>query len=314
MVRSRAARSNAAPVCANTMRAGNDVGVSVQVLGGRVQNQVGAEPDRPAEHGRGHRRVDRQQRAGRMGDARHLGDVGDRPQRVGGRLDPDEPRLPGADGSLQGRGVAGIDEGRLDAVARRVLHQPLPQAPVHGRGRYDVSGTFEREEGGGRRRHAGREHERGLALLQVGQHVLDLPHGGVVRTAVAVASPVLIVGIAHEGGGHVDRRHHGPGRGIDDTSGLRGDRLGLHAGRTARFAVARCRGRLRRSGGASLRLRKGVAVDELAMCRGVAGSGFAWSNGTPVTSYAHARKFGLPTASRYSHHGFVLNGPAPAPR
>ena len=138
-------------------RAGNDVGVSVQVLGGRVQDHVGTEPDRPAEHGRGYGRVDRQQRAGRMGDARYLGDVGDRPQRVGGSLDPDEPGVPGAGGSLQGRGVAGIDEGRLDAVARRILRQPLPQAPVHGRGRDHVSGTFEREEGGGRRSHAGRE-------------------------------------------------------------------------------------------------------------------------------------------------------------
>ena len=50
------------------------------------------------EHRRRHRGIDRQQRAGRVGDARRLGDVGDGPERVGRRLDPDEPGLAGPHG------------------------------------------------------------------------------------------------------------------------------------------------------------------------------------------------------------------------
>ena len=74
---------------------------------------------------------------------------------------------PGRMAARSARGIAGIDEGRLDAVARRILDQPVAQAPVHGRGRDHMSGPLQRQEGGGGGRHAGREQQARRALFQL---------------------------------------------------------------------------------------------------------------------------------------------------
>ena len=75
--------------------AGDEIGVAVQVLGGRVHHEVGAELERPRQHRRRDGGVDRHARAGRVRECRGGRDVGDRPQRVGRRFDPHQLRLPG---------------------------------------------------------------------------------------------------------------------------------------------------------------------------------------------------------------------------
>ena len=69
---------------------------------------------------------------------------------------------------------------------------------------------------------------RGPAL-QVRQNALDLANRGIVRPAVAVASPILVVGVAHERARHVDRRDEAAGGGIGNAARLGGDRLGVEA-------------------------------------------------------------------------------------
>ena len=71
-------------------RAGDDVGMAVEVLGRRMHDDVGAVLDRPRQHRRRDRRIDRQQRAGLVRDLGRRGDVADRPGRVGRRLEPDQ--------------------------------------------------------------------------------------------------------------------------------------------------------------------------------------------------------------------------------
>ena len=75
-----------------SQRAGDHVGVTVQVLGRRVHDEVGAQCQRPRQHRRRHGRVDGEPGAGAVRDLGRGGDVGDLPQRVGRRLQPDQPR------------------------------------------------------------------------------------------------------------------------------------------------------------------------------------------------------------------------------
>ena len=95
-------------------RAGHHIGMAVEVLGAGMHDHVGAQRDGLREHRRRHRGIDRQQRAGLVGDVCGLGDVGDGPERIGRRLDPDEPGLARTHARADGGGLAGVDEGRLD--------------------------------------------------------------------------------------------------------------------------------------------------------------------------------------------------------
>ena len=67
-------------------------------------------------------------------------------------------------GGLQCGGRSGIDKRHLEPVARRLLHQPLPQPPVHGRRRNHVGGLLQCQERGRGRGHAGPEKEAWPAL------------------------------------------------------------------------------------------------------------------------------------------------------
>src|SRR5262245_60783696 len=62
-------------------------------------------------------------------------------------------------------------------------------------------------------------------MLELGQNVFDLLHGGVVGAPVAVPSAVLVIGIANERRCNMDRRHDGAGAGISGHGSLHGDRL-----------------------------------------------------------------------------------------
>ena len=70
----------------------DDVGVTAEVLGGRVHHDVGAELERPLQERRGERVVDDDARAALVRDRAHAQDVDDRERGVGGRLDPHRAR------------------------------------------------------------------------------------------------------------------------------------------------------------------------------------------------------------------------------
>ena len=67
------------------------------------------------------------------------------------------------------------------------------------------------------------------ASLQVRQHAFDLANGGIVRPAVAVAAPVLVVRIPHERARHVDRRDEAARGVVGNAARLGGDRLRVEA-------------------------------------------------------------------------------------
>ncbi len=202
--------------------------MAAEILGARMHDDVGAQRKRAGENRRRHRGIDPEQRARSVGEPRRLGDVGDGPQRIGGRLDPDELGAAGAHRTSDCRGIVRVDERRLDAEAGRLILQPLAQAPVHDFGRNHVRGPIEREHGCRRPCHARGEHQAGRATFEVRQDFLDLAHGGVVGTAVGVAAAVLIVGVAQISGCQMDRRDDRACRLVDGAARLRGNCFGRH--------------------------------------------------------------------------------------
>ncbi len=72
-------------------RAPDHVGVTADVLGGGVHDDVGPECQRVLQVRRGEGVVDDQQRTAVVGDPGQRSDVRDAEQRVGGRLDPEHP-------------------------------------------------------------------------------------------------------------------------------------------------------------------------------------------------------------------------------
>ena len=207
-------------------RARDHVGMAVEIFGRRMHHDVGAERERPREHRRRGGGIDGEQRARRVRDLGDGRDVGDAPQRIGGRLDPDEFRV-GLDRGAHRVEVRHVDE--IDAIAeqRRLVHQPVAQAPVADLRREHVRARRQRKHHAGRRRHAGAEQQRLVRAFERGDHGLGLAHGRVVGPAVAVAGAILVVGIADEGGRDMHRQRDRPGRGVDCAERLRRDRARL---------------------------------------------------------------------------------------
>src|SRR5690606_32265855 len=83
--------------------AADDVGVTADVLGGAVHDDVGAEVERALEGGREEGVVDREQHAASPAQRRDGGDVGELEHRVGGGLEPGEPGRGGDRGGEAGR-------------------------------------------------------------------------------------------------------------------------------------------------------------------------------------------------------------------
>jgi hypothetical protein len=68
-----------------------------------MHHDVGAERKRPRQHRRRRGRIDGEKRARRVRGFGSSGDIGDRPERVRGRFDPDELRLARANRGAQRR-------------------------------------------------------------------------------------------------------------------------------------------------------------------------------------------------------------------
>ena len=100
--------------------AGEDVAVAGQVLRRRLDDEVGAELDRPAEVRRGERVVDDVAGAVAMGQLGERGVVGDDDRRVGDRLGVEDARRRGRQGRLDRGEIGHVDElGRDAEPARR---------------------------------------------------------------------------------------------------------------------------------------------------------------------------------------------------
>ena len=227
-------------------RAREHVAVAVQVLGGGVHDEVGAQLERPGEQRGRDRVVDRDQGTGRVGEAAQRLDVAHRPGRVRGRLEPEQAGAAGAQRGLDGGRVGGVDEIDREAPGRGGVKQPVAQPPVyHLRGDDVVAGAEGLEHGGGGG-HAGGEEEGLGTALQRRQHGLGVARRRVAVAGVVEPAAVGVVRVAKEGGAGLDGRDQAAGDGIGAGRRLAvTERLGeegigseqRHAGQAGRTAM-----------------------------------------------------------------------------
>ena len=92
--------------------------------------------------------IDGEHRAGLVRDLGGAGDIGDRPGRVGRRLEPDQLGGAGLHRGGDGIELVGIDELDLEAPLRGKACQPVAQRPVHDLRCNDMIARGEGEEAG----------------------------------------------------------------------------------------------------------------------------------------------------------------------
>ena len=156
-------------------------------------------------------------------------DVADVEQRVGRRLDPDQPGLAGPD-----RGPHRVEVGdRGGVVPQPPRVRDLGEEPVGAAVRvvgddHVVARPAQRPQQGVLGREPAGEREAALALLERGDVALERGAGGVGGAAVLVAAAQAADAVLLVGAGRVDRRDHRPGRRVGLVAGV--DRTRLEAG------------------------------------------------------------------------------------
>ena len=200
--------------------------MAVEILGRRVHHEICPELDRPGEHRGGHGVVDDHPHVRRVRERRDRGQVGDLPGRVGGRLQPQEPRATRAHRRRYGGEVGGVDELDVEPPRQGELRQPLPDPPVQDPRHEHVIAGEQRLEHGGGRGVSGGEQDTPRASLERCEETLGVIIGRVVGPGVRPPRSIGAVGTELVGGRRMDRGHEGPGLRVDFAQRLCGQRLG----------------------------------------------------------------------------------------
>ena len=219
--------------------------MSADVLGQRVNHQVGAEIQGTGCDWRCEGGIDHQQGVMRLRDPGGARDIGNTQQRVGRRFQPQHARI-FAHGVADRVQVGGVDRAHLDAEPGQGVARELGGAGVVGVADDEVVALAQmRQHHRGARRHAGGERDAGLGLFQHGQLVFELLRGGVVPAGVnkrGFAAQVVCREadflVDDEGARHHQARRRGAAGGIDFFAGM--DRESLAALVLGRF---QCHGR-----------------------------------------------------------------------
>ena len=202
------------------------IAVARQELGRRMDDDVGAMLDRPAEVGGRERVVDDQRQARLVGDLRHRRDVDHDAARIGEVLDEDRLAF------RRQRAAEILRLGRIDEMAgpaellERKAELGERAAIEVARGDELVAGLHQGEEGEELRRVARRRRDRRPAAFERGDPLLQHRDGRVGEPRIDVAEIVQI----EERGGVVDVVEHIGRRLVDRGRARAGGRIGRGAG------------------------------------------------------------------------------------
>ena len=202
-----------------------------EVLGRRVEHDVGPQAERPLERRRGERVVDHDQRpAPALGRPPPHGlhgrrDVHQLEMRIGRALEPDQPgplrqRLPErvlARGEIDVPGVHALAPVHPLEVAERAAVDVVADHDL-------VARPGQVGDRGGRRRPRG-EGDPGRAALEPRDGPLQAFAGRVLRAGVLVPAPRPRDAVLGEGGGLVDRRRDRAGQLVGLGAGMDGQRV-----------------------------------------------------------------------------------------
>ena len=211
--------------------------VAAHVLGQRVDDDVGAVLDRPAQGRRGDRAVHHQRHAGGMRDGRHAGQVRHVAARVADGLAEHQLGL-AVDGGAQRVQVVVIHEARLDAELRQRVGEQVVGAAVEFLGGNDVvAGPRQVHHRVGDGRRAGGQRQRRDAAFQrrhaLFEHVVGRVHDAGVDVArdFQVEQVGAVLGaVEGVGNGLVDRHRDRLGGRIGLVAGVDGEGFEFHRG------------------------------------------------------------------------------------
>ncbi|CCC96685.1 protein of unknown function [Azospirillum baldaniorum] len=200
--------------------------LAIDVLGRRIDDDVGAHLERALQHRRGEGVVDHHLGPGLVGESADRAQVDDLKPRVAGRLQEDDLGRLGQRLFPLGQ-VGAVDEDRLDPEAgRQLLDHPIAGDEQRARRHDAVAGAQVRPQGAVHRGHAaGRGVGPGRPLI-LAQPVLEHRRGRVAEAGIDVAGAVV-----DEGALRLLRRA------VDEAGGLVERLAGLVEGRAADAAM-----------------------------------------------------------------------------
>ena len=192
-------------------RAADHVAVAVDVLGGRVHDEVGAEPQRLLPGRRQEGVVDHHQRAGRLGQRGHGGDVGDAQQRIA-RASRSTAAPPAATARARSAAAsAKSTNSTCDLAAALPAHRTAGSCRRSSRAARRrarrTGSTWPHQRDGAHAR--GGDHGAGAAF-QIGERVAEQIARRIAGARVIVGA-LLAVAAKGVGRAQVDRRHHRAG-------------------------------------------------------------------------------------------------------
>jgi hypothetical protein len=214
--------------------------MAAQPLGRRVQDEIGAVLERPAQVWRREGVVDQQRQTMVMRDRGHLGQIQNFEPRIADSLGEHEAGL-GADGCAIGVGIARIDEGRRDTEARQGQLQQIGAAAVQRLGRHEVTaGAHQRRDRQVQCRLAARGGDRADPAFERCDPLLEHRDRGIGDTRIDMPGALkieqrrrLIGALEHVGGGLIDRYGARAGRRVRplpgvQRHGIEPEQLGIH--------------------------------------------------------------------------------------
>ena len=158
--------------------------LTIQILGGRMHDNIGAQFQRALQHRRGKGVVHHQQHPMAMRKLGQRPDVGHLGGRIGRALDEEEARLARLDGGLPGLQVGNVHIGGLHAIALEEGKELHRGAEHRARGNDMVTLTGQAHGHRVDGRHAGAGRQAHLGTFQRRQTVLEDPHGGIAKTRI----------------------------------------------------------------------------------------------------------------------------------
>ena len=134
--------------------ASQNIGMAVEIFGCGVHHDISAERQGLRQHGGGAGAVHRKPCPCRVGDGGDGLDIGDGPQRIGGRFCPDEFGLARPHSGLYFSQIGHINKVNDQAPVLAFRQQPVAQRPIHDLWRHHMIARRKREKTGNRRGHA----------------------------------------------------------------------------------------------------------------------------------------------------------------
>jgi hypothetical protein len=203
--------------------AAGDVGVSAEVFGGGVEDEIAAVIERALEDGGGPGVVGDDERADGVGLSGDGGEIGEVEEGVGGRLGEDEGGSVGLEGAACGVGVVegGVDGAESSGVEE--LGEEGAAAVVDVVGEEDGGAGWEGLKEGVEGSGAGGEAGGVGGAFEGGEAGFEGAPVGVAGAAVEVGAEEVAAVVAGEGGGEVDGGCDGACGGVGLASGVNGE-------------------------------------------------------------------------------------------